>query len=274
MSHSHQLWDFRQVDQSLDPYQYVSYLDGLRTQQQIQLIKEQSYRLLAPEQGHQLLDIGCGTGEDADALARLVAPSGKVIGLDSSVTMIAQARKRWAGSVSPVEFSEGDCTQLPFADSSFDGCRAERVLQHLDDPARAIGEMVRVTRPGGRVLIIDIDHGMRALDMANRELTRRVLAFLSEHRRNSWIGRQVPGLMRRHGLDLLSIVPMVRCFTTFEEREAMQDLLAAAQREEVISQQEASEFFSELEQRERDGLFFQAKVMFIVVGQKPQASAH
>src|SRR5947209_7552047 len=90
-------------------------------------------------------------------IAALVAPQGKVIGVDYSAEMIDEARARIADTQLPVEFVRGDAVALDFADASFDRCRCDRVLIHVTDPGTAVREMARVTRPGGLVVVSDID---------------------------------------------------------------------------------------------------------------------
>jgi len=101
----------------------------------------------------------------------------------------------------PLRFAAGDARDLPFPAGSFDACRAERVFQHLPDPLRALTEMIRVTRPGGRVLVLDTDWGTTAVNGAGRRLTQRVLEGFGDHIAQGWIGRQLPGLFHQAGLN-------------------------------------------------------------------------
>jgi ubiquinone/menaquinone biosynthesis C-methylase UbiE len=115
--------------------------------------KRESYDLLGAKPGSRILEVGCGLGDDALSLARLVAPDGSVVAVDGSQTMITAARERH-GDVVGLSFDVADAAQLPFADASFDAARVDRVLQHIADPASAVREMVRVIRSGrgaGRV---------------------------------------------------------------------------------------------------------------------------
>jgi ubiquinone/menaquinone biosynthesis C-methylase UbiE len=138
---------FADVDRNADPQFYLRALD--RRAGRGYEIRQQTYALLDVREGQQLLDIGCGTGEAVRELARRVGNAGRVVGVDKSETMIGEARRRVEGTDLPCEYRLGDVYQLDFADNTFDGCRAERVFPHLDDPLRALAEMCRVTRPGG-----------------------------------------------------------------------------------------------------------------------------
>ena len=148
--------------------------------------------------GHAVLDVGCGAGDDLRSLAQLVGPTGRVVGVDNSETMLQEARERTRGL--PVECHTGDAHHLDFAADSFDSCRAERVLQHVEDPFQAFAELVRVVRPGGRVVVADPDYGTVMVDATHRALTQHILAFPCEMTRNGWIGRQLSGLAQQCGL--------------------------------------------------------------------------
>src|SRR5262245_20920210 len=135
---------FEDVDRTPDPMAQVSYLDAVAALEGARTYKQHSFTLMRLEPGNTALDLGCGTGDDLRSLAALVGPTGRVVGVDVSETMIAQARARTAGM--PVDCHVGDAYQLDFAAGTFDASRADRVLQHLERPRDAFAELVRVTR--------------------------------------------------------------------------------------------------------------------------------
>ena len=107
-------------------------------------------RLLRPFTGTEAaLDAGCGTGALAFALAPNVA---EVVGLDTRADYLEAARD---SAPENVRFVEGDVTALPFGYASFDLACCHRVLHHVRRPELAVSELVRVTRPGGRIFIAD-----------------------------------------------------------------------------------------------------------------------
>src|SRR5437588_12915613 len=101
--------------------------------------KRESYALLNTTPGRRILEVGCGLGDDAAALAKRVVPGGSVVAIDGSEAMINAARERH-GDVVGLSFDVADAAHLPFGDASFDACRVDRVLQHIDDPAQALAE--------------------------------------------------------------------------------------------------------------------------------------
>ena len=157
-----------------------------------------------------------------------------------------------------------------FPDDAFDGCRAERVFQHIANPEAALAEMVRVTRPGGVIVVIDADHGMLAVNGGNRELTRRILSVWSDAITNGWIGRQLPGLFARHGVRDVSILPSASVHTAIgSHRGALRRCADVAARRGVVSADEAAAFMEDLEALDRRGEFFLSGAIFSVAGRKP-----
>ena len=127
-------------------------------------------RLLGPFTGtERALDSGCGTGALAFALAPLV---GEVVGVDVNADYLEAAR---ALAPENVQFVEGDATELPFDYGSFDIAGCMRLLHHVRRWELVMSELARVTRPGGRVLIMDqlgsVDP-LRSLEMDRLERLR------------------------------------------------------------------------------------------------------
>jgi SAM-dependent methyltransferase len=123
--------------------------------------------------------------------------------------MIETARRRAEGLDFPGSFRQGDSHHLPFADGAFDGCRAERVLIHSDDPAQALANMSRVTQPGGRVVVIEPDLETVILHLSDHALARKLTALQYDCVRNGHVGRQLPGLFQQCGLTNIQLLPTV-----------------------------------------------------------------
>jgi ubiquinone/menaquinone biosynthesis C-methylase UbiE len=137
---------FQSVDRATDFEVFAGCLTLIDSLPFFAECKRESYDLLAVAPGSTILEVGCGLGDDAAALARRVAPGGSVVAVDGSETMVDAARRRH-GDVAGLSFDIADATRLPFGDSTFDGCRIDRVLQHVGDPAAAVRDMARVLRP-------------------------------------------------------------------------------------------------------------------------------
>jgi demethylmenaquinone methyltransferase/2-methoxy-6-polyprenyl-1,4-benzoquinol methylase len=120
--------------------------------------KRRLIRMAQPRAGESALDICCGTGDITFSLARKGATA---VGLDFSAPMLEVANRR-AGSLprssdgsGKVSFMQGDALRLPFEDDSFDIVTVGYGLRNLADYRRGLGEMRRVAKPGGRILILD-----------------------------------------------------------------------------------------------------------------------
>jgi SAM-dependent methyltransferase len=260
------------LDETADPSAFVQYLEAVETLDTVQRVKRRSYELLGLREGDRVLDVGCGLGEDVRALAERVGKTGRAVGLDSSRTMIAQARRRIKRTDLSVEFCVGDAQRLEFADGSFDGCRAERLFVHLRDPVRALTEMVRVTRAGGQVVAYDADWETLAVDAQDRLLTRKVLNFFCDSSGSRWIGRQLRGLFLEAGLVDVALFPETLMFTTYVEANRvfkLQEIADHAQAAGVMSAQDAGKWIGALKQADDSGRFFAAVTGFCVQGRKP-----
>lgn len=113
-------------------------------------------KAIDPKPGEKILDIAAGTGTSSAAIAKSGA---EVIALDFSPGMLEQGRKRHPG----ITFVEGDAEALPFPPQTFDAVTISFGLRNVNNPQLAIGEMYRVLKPGGRVVICEFSHPDRAL---------------------------------------------------------------------------------------------------------------
>ncbi|GIE32909.1 hypothetical protein Ait01nite_059540 [Actinoplanes italicus] len=146
---------------------------------EIQRVRQVAFETLRPAAGQRLLDAGSGSGEVARMLAARVGGTGEVLAVDHSSAVTAAAISRHDGS--NVRYSTGDVAALGMPDEHVDGVWCERVLQHVDDADRTIGELVRVTRSGGRICLIDTDWGSLAFDGMPAGLGAVVMAHVSGH---------------------------------------------------------------------------------------------
>jgi ubiquinone/menaquinone biosynthesis C-methylase UbiE len=264
---------FTDVDRTADPAHFVDILDV--GSQLWGDIRRQTYAALAVRAGDRLLDVGCGMGDAVRELAELVGDTGQVVGVDSSRTMVAEARWRSRGVQLPVEYRLGDVYALGFADDTFDGCRAQRIFVHLERPAEALAEMRRVTRPGGRIVITEPDMEARLVDAPDRDLTRRILNNFCDTLVNGWIGRQLPRLFEEAGLTDIAVSPRVLTQTDFRwgiaglNSLSLDDHLARAQAGGVVSAAEATTWVRQLREASEAGHLFSAALAFMVSGRKP-----
>jgi ubiquinone/menaquinone biosynthesis C-methylase UbiE len=135
---------------------------------------------LAPAPGEAILDVGCGPGFYVAEAAEAVGSGGSVTGVDQSPDSLAAAARRVAGHPH-VTLLEGDALQLPVPDATFDAALSVQVMEYVGDATFALTEMHRALRPGGRVLVWDVDWGTVSWHSADQERMARVLQAWDAH---------------------------------------------------------------------------------------------
>jgi ubiquinone/menaquinone biosynthesis C-methylase UbiE len=188
--------DFSAVDASLDPTPLVRYLEA--TDAGLAAIK--SYMAAAAARavppGGTVLDLGCGIGLD---IGRLEAAGLTAIGIDPSAVMLGGARSRTQAAT---RLARADGARLPFRTGALDGCRIERVLQHVDDPATVVAEVRRVVRPGGFLAVFEPDHTSFQVDSeAGDDFLWRAMRA-----RHKAIGAELPALLEAQGFVIDDVV--------------------------------------------------------------------
>lgn len=117
-------------------------------------------RQVALRSGERALDLGSGTGDMAIAIARRSPPDAQIVGVDFSEGMLAVGREkmRRLGLSERIEMKQGDGQRLDFTDGAFDAVCSAWVVRNLGDIPAGFREMRRVTRPGGRVVCLEMSH--------------------------------------------------------------------------------------------------------------------
>ena len=156
-------------------------LTRLVTAQTIETSMQLSVAMLRPPVDGAVLDIGCGTGNFTRAMMQAMTPgTGVCVGLDLSAPMIrTAARFRDDAGLERMHLVRGDAQLLPFADDTFDAVHTAAALQLVPDPRRAVQEMARVLKPGGRVLV-------NTFVRSSGGLSRRMQNFMGRNTGFQW----------------------------------------------------------------------------------------
>jgi len=241
------------LDDDPDPSFFVHLMDEFRAVPDIVALKRAMSDALQPGPGRSLLDVGCGTGDDVLALAARLLPGGTAVGLDHSTVMLAEARRRSAMSQLPVEFHAGNACSLPFEDDRFDACRAERTLVHVVDPALAVTEMVRVTRPGGRVVLFEGEIATLDGTVGDPELATRINDCFNRRLLNSWVAGRLARICDTAGLVDIEARPFPVTIPFACYRPMVSGLLQQAVSSGDITSTDLASFFDAVALAEREG---------------------
>ncbi|MFD7439533.1 methyltransferase domain-containing protein [Streptomyces sp. NPDC059861] len=181
--------------------------------------KRQLLDLLDIQPGQSVLDVGCGPGTDLPALAEQAGESGTVIGIDRDPAMLARARERTKG-IPAVELREGDAHALPVDPGTADRAKIDRVLMHVAEPAQALAQLYRATRPGARIGLAEPDWDTLIVDAEDLETSRAFTRYTTaEVVRNATIGRSLARLAEQAGFRTEAVLATTPVFTDFQEAD-------------------------------------------------------
>jgi arsenite methyltransferase len=155
-------------------------------------------KALASQPGDEVLDVGCGPGFYVVDILDIVGENGAVTGVDASAAMLAIAGRK-AGDRSNVRLLEGEATKLPVGDASVDRAISVQVFEYLSDVDAALAELMRVVRPGGRVVIWDIDWSTLSWHSSDTERMRRIVRAWDRHLADPVLPRTLLASLRRAG---------------------------------------------------------------------------
>lgn len=268
---------FAEVDRIPDPALLVQGMDETSRWEAVRELRDHTAAWLRVGPGAGVLDVGCGPGDVVIAFARSTGPGGRAVGVDASTVMLEEARRRAAEAGVVAEFHLGDAQALDFADGAFDACRSERTFQWLSDPALALSEMVRVTRPGGPVAVIDSDWATFSLDHPDGAVTSRILDFFNRSRPEHSVGRRLRRLFRGAGLQDVSVVARAALFTDWDPDTQQGPpgliplplLVGMLSEAGVLTGQEAATWLAQAMQSARDGDFCGSLTIYGACGRKP-----
>jgi ubiquinone/menaquinone biosynthesis C-methylase UbiE len=210
--------------------------------------------------GERVLDVGCGTGWHVRVASRLVGPTGRVVGVDNSEAMLVEARQDATARGADVDFVQGSAYSLPFEENSFDRCYCIEVTDILGDPVQAVREMIRVTRPGGTICLLEHETDGTFIMPAGDPMTRRLLDFICEHERSHPSGIQMLSIMKSLGTTIeqvegrLNFMEAPDEFASFKE-VLLDEWLADAVAAGILTSEEARKWLADQEAYASEGRF-------------------
>ena len=183
----------------------------------VRQLRAWEHERLRVRNGETLLDVGCGPGDAGIALVAAAGAETRLLGLDASEVMLSVARERAAAANVTAEFLQGDAQRLPYASESVDAVRCERTLQWLPDPNAALSELVRVLRPGSRLVVVDTDWDSLTVDMPDLSDFEAVRTAMRAARGPGFaIGRQLLNRCRDAGLLEVACTAATQVLTSYD----------------------------------------------------------
>lgn len=163
---------------------------------------------LALQPGHRVLDVGSGPGHQACEMWNAVGETGEIIGIDPSPTAIDISSQR-ASELSNVRFLPGTAEQLDFDTGRFDRVMSSQVFEYLDNTEPGLGEMFRVLKPGGRILIHDTDWGTLLWRSRDDARMSRITKAWADHVIDPHLPQRLAPKLRKAGFEDISATPVV-----------------------------------------------------------------
>ncbi|MGX9882777.1 methyltransferase domain-containing protein [Streptomyces sp. NPDC002276] len=260
--------------QNIDPgnvTRLVAALDIQETNPGVRRLRAWAHDALDPRAGERALDIGSGTGSTTRELAAAVGDGGSALGVEPNPGLRTIAQERAAEADNPARFTDGDALSLPVPDASVDLVWCERVLQHLAEPDKAVAEMARVLRPGGRVALLDTDWATTILHPGDPEIMAALTSGALTGAANPYAGRRLVGQLSAAGFvvddrgsqallqDHRSVVwPLIRMLG---ESAVRRGALTEAQRDRA---------YADLTEAAEQGALHMSVTMFAVVAHRPE----
>jgi ubiquinone/menaquinone biosynthesis C-methylase UbiE len=229
---------------------------------------------LAAAPGERVLDVGCGPGFYCAELVEEVGPAGSVVGVDASPQMLGLAERR-CESHNNIVLHQADATSLPVADSSFDGAVCVQVLEYLSDAAAGLAEIHRALRPGGRVVVWDVDWATVSWHSLDPSRMERVLRAWEGHLAHPSLPRTLAPALRAAGFEQIEM--QAHSFASAEfDAETYGAALVAVIRSFVarrgdLTEQDAAAWAAEQEELGERREYFFACTQFCFTATRPPA---
>ncbi|CAJ1387577.1 unnamed protein product [Effrenium voratum] len=213
--------------------------------------------LAKPLEGESCLDVGCGPAFLVELLKAAVGEKGSVVGVDHSEAMVQAAKVRCPSA----KVLQASAEELPFPDGSFDLVTITQVVVYVADPAKALSEVKRVLKLGGRVLILDSIWSQSSWSGADVELQRRILDAYDKHCSHPLLPMRIPELLGRVGLEFADgphVIPITNI--AWDEvgfaKGASANIVKYVTEQSLIEKNDTERWLSELEDAGRNGTFF------------------
>jgi SAM-dependent methyltransferase len=253
---------FSAVDRAGHPERFKAYLD--LTARGLAAMKQYIVAAHDAAGSELVLDIGCGTGHDLDLLADAHIPA---LGIDPSAQLLEAAQRRLQPRTPRAPLLRAYGEAIPLRDACVGGCRIERVLQHVADPAIVLSEAVRCLRPGGLLTVFEPDWS--SLRIASDVFDPDV-SWLVQVKQPA-IGRALWDLVEQAGCGVVDRVEELSVWSSLDLAERLISVRAGLRRQVdrgLMTAEAAAAREAEQEDRDRDGRFRATTVKVLICARK------
>lgn len=227
---------------------------------------------LGAQPGERILDIGCGPGFYVAELLDEVGPEGFVVGVDGSAAMLAVAAHR-CDERPNVAFHEGDILSLPVEDAGFDRALSVQVLEYVQDVEAALAEMHRALRPGGRLVVWDVDWATVSWRSSDPQRMARLLRDWDAHLAHPSLPQTLTAQLRSVGFEDVHMDGHAFATNQFSADSYGGALVPVIERyvagRKEIGDDELSAWVAEQRELEARGEFYFACIQFGFTATKP-----
>ncbi|HBC52749.1 MAG TPA: hypothetical protein DCZ06_00665 [Alphaproteobacteria bacterium] len=228
--------------------------------------------LLAPadiQEGHIVVDYGCGPGGLSLELARRVGAGGLVHGIDLNAQFIKLAVQYLAeeGFAERTQFHHVSDDRIPLPDQSVDRLICKNVLEYVPDVSATIAEFRRVVKPGGKVHILDSDWGMLVVEPLGHEKLAELFAAAEHAYHTPRIGRILYSEMKKAGYADVAVKILASADTRGRSALVLHNMVNYAKTGGDIDPARADALYAEIRQSIKEGTFMMILPQFLVTGQ-------
>ncbi|MFH9818583.1 methyltransferase domain-containing protein [Streptomyces sp. NPDC017230] len=243
--------------------QLITLLDAAEQLPGASGLRRRSYELMGIAPGKTAVDVGCGAGR---AVAELTEIGVKSVGVDPDERMIEVARQRWPGA----DLRIADAYELPLADATVDGFRADKVFHELAEPARALDEARRILAPGGRIVLVGQDWDTYVIDSDDPALTRTVVSARADLVPGPQTARRYRNLLLTAGFTAVTVEVHTGVFTGPAMLPVVIGLAEGACSAGAVSRERVDVWINEQRIRAEADRFFLALPLFVAAGTAPR----
>lgn len=233
-------------------------------------LKQISYDRMKIRPGDRVLDLGCGAGFDIPALCHLVGPEGEVHGWDNDPEMLLKITKSDRFVQDTVQLARISAVENLVISDEFNSIRADRLLQHLEDPALAVQNALKLLKRGGKFVVLDTDWTSFTIECPEKALERSISGFVhSEGVASPWAAKAAHRLFCEAGfVNVKSETFVLRLSGQDLPGSVMEEMEDAVVSEGLLSTNEMARW-REYRQRAFEGGYFYSSLNFVITtGQK------